>query len=128
LRDNGEVIRLKVPTDPFSSQIIRLAVYLVASRMNYDLSQLEDIRIAVDEASYYTLEHCLPSSTIEVEIRPGKEYLEVDLKSFVAGEESSKDALPKSFRRLIMESLVDDVEIRREGNRRLVLLRKKSPH
>jgi serine/threonine-protein kinase RsbW len=112
--NNGEVIRLRLPADPFSRQLIRLAVYLVASRMDFDLAQLEDLRIAVDEATNYVLDYTLNKTIIVVEIEPGKEYLEIILNSEVAKDSDARSVMPESFSRMIMECVVDDVEIKRE--------------
>ena len=123
--DNGEVIRLRVPAEQFSRQLIRLAVYLVASRMDFDLAQLEDLRIAVDEASNYVVVHSAEQSNLEVEIQPGKEYLEVVMTSQMAGNGESRAAVPESFSRMIMESVVDTVNLEREESICRISLRKR---
>jgi anti-sigma regulatory factor (Ser/Thr protein kinase) len=114
-----------LPADPFSRQLIRLAVYLVASRMEFDLAQLEDLRIAVDEASSYVLDYTPNNTTIEVEIGPGKEYLEIILNSSLAKDSDTRSVMPESFSRMIMECVVDDVKINREeGNCRISLVKR----
>ena len=112
--NSGDLIRLRLPADPFSRQLIRLAVFLVASRMDFDLAQLEDLRIAVDEATNYVLDYTPNRTTIEVEIEPGKEYLEIILNSKVAEDSDTRSVMPESFSRMIMECVVDDVQIKRE--------------
>lgn len=124
---NGDVIRLRLPAESFSRQLIRLAVYLVASRMNYDLSQLEDLRIAVDEASNYALGYCAVRSPLEVEIESGREYLEVNLTSQLAEHGETRSVMPESFSRMIMESVVDGVDVVREEGTCRISLRKRSP-
>lgn len=124
---NGEVIRLRLPAEPFSRQLIRLTVYLIASRMHFDLSRLEDLRIAVDEASNYAIAHSLRDSSLEVEIGPGKEYLEVVLKSKLAENGETRSVMPESFSRMIMESVVDQVDLQREEAACRISLRKKLP-
>lgn len=125
--DNGDVIRLRLPADPFSRQLVRLAVYLVASRMNFDLAELEDLRIAVDEASNYALGHSNDETTIEVEIEPGKEYLEIILTSQLAENGETRSMMPESFSRMIMESVVDGVDLQREEGTCRISLRKRCP-
>jgi len=127
LDDNGDVIRLRLPADPFSRQLVRLAVYLVASRMNFDLAELEDLRIAVDEASNYALGHSNDETTIEVEIEPGKEYLEIILTSQLAENGETRSMMPESFSRMIMESVVDGVDLQREEGTCRISLRKRCP-
>ena len=125
--NNGDVIRLKLPAEQFSRQLIRLAVYLVASRMDFDLSQLEDLRIAVDEASNYAVIHSPAETTLKVEIEPLKEYLEIVLTSQLAENGESRSVMPESFSRMIMESVVDAVDLKREEATCRISLRKRYP-
>jgi len=127
MENNGDLIRLRLPADPFSRQLIRLAVYLVASRMQFDLGQLEDLRIAVDEASNYTLEHTRNQSIIEVEIEPRREYLEVILTSELDENGNARSVMPESFSRMIMECVLDDVKIQKEKGTCRIYLRKQRP-
>ncbi|MDY6796191.1 MAG: hypothetical protein SWK76_13080 [Actinomycetota bacterium] len=124
---NGDVIRLRLPADPFSCQLVRLAIYLVASRMDFDLAMVEDLRIAVDEASTYAINHSPDKTTIEVEIEPGVEYLEINLTSKLAGNGETRTGMPESFSRMIMESVVDSVDLQREEDTCRISLRKKCP-
>ena len=127
LSDNEEVIRLRLPAEPFSRQLIRLAVYLVASRMDFDLTQLDDLRIAVDEASNYAVIHSPKQTNLEVEIEPGMEYLEIILTSQLAENGDSRSVMPESFSRMIMESVVDAVDLQREEATCRISLRKRCP-
>lgn len=127
MSDNEEVIRLRLPAEPFSRQLIRLAVYLVASRMDFDLTQLDDLRIAVDEASNYAVIHSPQQTNLEVEIEPGKEYLEIILTSQLAENGDSRSVMPESFSRMIMESVVDAVDLQREEATCRISLRKRCP-
>ncbi|MGQ9475958.1 MAG: ATP-binding protein [Actinomycetota bacterium] len=121
---NVDLVRLRLPAEPFSRQLIRLAVFLVASRMNFDLSRLEDLRLAVDEASSYAITHSPPDSLLEVALRPGKEYLEIELRSRLAEDSERRTAIPESFSRMIMESVVDHMDLRREEDSCRILLKK----
>ncbi|WP_287153174.1 hypothetical protein [Candidatus Solincola tengchongensis] len=125
MRDSGDTVRMRLPAEPFSRQLIRLAVFLVASRMNFDLSTLEDLRLAVDEASSYAISHSPPESSLEVEIEPGKEYLEVEFRSRFAEDGNKRTAIPESFSRMIIESVVDHLDLQREEDSCRILLRKR---
>lgn len=122
---NVDLVRLRLPAEPFSRQLIRLAVFLVASRMNFDLLRLEDLRLAVDEASSYAIAHSPPDSLLEVALRPGKEYLEIELRSRLAEDGERRTAIPESFSRMIMESVVDHMDLRREEDSCRILLKKR---
>jgi len=125
LASNNEIVRMRLPAEQFSRQLIRLAVYLVASRMDFDLSQLEDLRIAVDEASNYAVIHSPEETILNVEIEPGKEYLEIILISQLAESGESRSMMPESFSRMIMGSVVDDFNMQREESTCRISLRKR---
>jgi len=95
--------------------------------MDFDLSQLEDLRIAVDEASNYAVIHSPAETTLEVEIEPSKEYLEIVLTSQLAENGESRSVMPESFSRMIMESVVDAVDLKREEATCRISLRKRYP-
>jgi len=124
---NNDVIKLRLPAEHFSRQLIRLAVYLVASRMDFDLSELEDLRIAVDEASNYAIIHSPSDAILHVEIEPVKEYLEIVLSSQLAENGESRSVMPESFSRMIMESVVDAVDLKRDEEAYRISLRKQRP-
>jgi serine/threonine-protein kinase RsbW len=127
LDSKEDIVRLRLPTDPFSQQIIRLAVYMIASRMEFNLADLEDLRIAVDEASTYTLAQTSEESIIQVEIETGEEFLQIVLASTTSEDCAASLAVPASLSRLIMESVVDAVDIDNEEDVCRISLRKKSP-
>lgn len=125
MSDNNEIVRMRLPAEQFSRQLIRLAVYLVASRMDFDLSQLEDLRIAVDEASNYAVIHSPTETILHVEIEPSKEYLEIILTSQLAVSGESRSMMPESFSRMIMGSVVDGFDMQREESTCRITLRKR---
>jgi hypothetical protein len=125
LASNNEIVRMRLPAEQFSRQLIRLAVYLVASRMDFDLSQLEDLRIAVDEASNYAVIHSSEETTLNVEIEPSKEYLEIILTSQLAVSGESRSLMPESFSRMIMGSVVDAFDLKRDESTCRISLRKR---
>lgn len=125
--DTNDIIRLRLPAEQFSRQLIRLAVYLVASRMDFDLSQLEDLRIAIDEASNYAVIHSPSDAVLLVEIEPLREYLEIILSSQLAENGESRSVMPESFSRMIMESVVDAVDLERDETACRISLRKRCP-
>ncbi|NLJ41624.1 MAG: hypothetical protein GX352_08465 [Clostridiales bacterium] len=47
---NNDIISLKLPSKPEYVMVARLASAAVANRMNFDIDQIEDIKMAVAEA------------------------------------------------------------------------------
>lgn len=120
-----EVVRLRLPPDSLSLQLIRLSVYLVASRMDFDLSRVEDLNLAVEEAGRYVLERGNGGFPLLVEIIPGTEYLDIVLTSKVAQGKEAVCTLPETLAQRILKVLLDGFEIKREGENCRFFLRKR---
>lgn len=117
-----EVVRLTATAHPFYSQVIRVAVFLIASRLDFDLEQVEDLRIAVDEAWNHALTHAPAASDIEVEITIEPEAMHIALTSEVAEAHEESKGIPASFSRLILDAVSDEVSIEHaDGHCRIVL-------
>ena len=95
--------------------------------MDFDLAQVEDLRIAVDEASSYAINHSPNKTFIEVEIEPGVEYLDIILTSKLAENGETRSVMPESFSRMIMESVVDSVDLQHGEDTCRIYLRKRCP-
>jgi serine/threonine-protein kinase RsbW len=117
-----DVIRLTATAHPFYSQVIRVAVFLVASRLDFDLEQVEDLRIAVDEAWNHALTHAPAASDIGVEITVKPEAMQITITSQVAESFEGSRGIPASFSRLILDAVSDEVSIEHvDGHCRIVL-------
>lgn len=117
-----EVVRLTATAHPFYSQIIRVAVFLIASRLDFDLEQVEDLRIAVDEAWNHSISHAPADSDIEVAIELEPEAMRITLTSQVQETFEESKGIPASFSRLILEAVSDEVNIEHaDGHCRIAL-------
>ncbi len=119
-----DTINLKIAADAAYTQIIRLATFMVASRMDFDISRIEDLRIAVDEACNYAILNSAAKSYLEVRIRAKQDELEI-LISFQKSAASEKAQTDLGvFSRMILESVLDGFELFQEGELDRILLRK----
>ncbi len=119
-----DTINLKVVADAAYTQVIRLATFMVASRLDFDISRIEDLRIAVDEACNYAILNSEDRSYLEVSIRAKQDELEV-LISFKKSEEAKNSQSDLGvFSRMILESVLDGFELGSEGGQDRILLRK----
>lgn len=53
----SDMVRLDVPADPAYLAVVRTATAGLAARLNFTLDQIEDLRIAVDEACALLIDH-----------------------------------------------------------------------
>ncbi len=119
-----DTINLKIAADAAYTQVIRLATFMVASRLDFDISRIEDLRIAVDEASNYAILNSQDGDFLEVSIRAKPDELDI-LISFRKSPQAQKDQADLGvFSRMILESVLDGFELTREGETDRILLRK----
>lgn len=58
----GYQVELRLPNRPEFVAVARLSVSAIASRMNFDVEAIEDIKVAVGEACNNAIEHGCPST------------------------------------------------------------------
>lgn len=102
----GDSVELRVPADPAYLAVIRTAAAGLAARLDLTLDEIEDLRIAVDEACALLLDH---------RAHPGEDLFAV----FVVRDEAldvhvtgPASVLPdrSSFAWSVLEALVGSVE------------------
>lgn len=102
----GDSVELRVPADPAYLAVIRTAAAGLAARLELTLDEIEDLRIAVDEACALLLDH---------RVHPGEE-----LHTIFSMHESTLDVYvsgpatilpdPRSFAWSVLEALAGKVE------------------
>lgn len=101
-----ETVELKVPADPAYLAVIRTATAGLAARLDLTLDEIEDLRIAVDEACALLLERRVhPGRDLRASFAVGPGTLEVAISGPTA-------ALPErsSFAWSVLEALVGEVQ------------------
>jgi serine/threonine-protein kinase RsbW len=102
----SDTVDLRVPADPAYLAVVRTATAGLAARLDLTLDEIEDLRIAVDEACALLLEHqSHPDAQLHAAFTLGPSTLEV----FVTGPART---LPErtSFAWSVLEALVGEVE------------------
>jgi serine/threonine-protein kinase RsbW len=119
-----EVVRLTASPHPFYAQAIRVAVFLMASRLGFDLEQVEDLRIAVDEAWNHAISHSPPQGEVEVEVGVRPQGMRIVISSDITEQYEEPRDISGSFSRLILDAVSDDVRIEHEDGRCRITLSK----
>ncbi|MEJ2577626.1 MAG: ATP-binding protein [Kineosporiaceae bacterium] len=104
--DGGDTVDLRVPADPAYLAVIRTAAAGLAARLELTLDEIEDLRIAVDEACALLLDRrSHPGGHVEARFTIHPDVLEV----VVSGPAQS---LPErsSFAWTVLEALVGKID------------------
>ena len=79
--DSGEIVRdrvnVRMPADGAYLSVLRTATAGLAARLDFTLDEIEDMRIAVDEACAMLLSQAIPGSDLECSFMLGQDAMTV---------------------------------------------------
>jgi serine/threonine-protein kinase RsbW len=103
----SETVRLTIPAAHEFVRIARLTVSGVASRLGFDVDEIEDLRVAVDELSSL-LVGASGNGQLELSFAPREDGLEIEGRASVGdGFEPAVDDLTRQ----ILTVVVDEYEV-----------------
>src|ERR1044071_3788970 len=84
----GNAVSVTVPADVSYVSTLRLTTASLAARCGLTVDDIEDLRLAVDEACALLLPHAIPDSTLEArfELASGRLAVETSVQTDDAGE------------------------------------------
>jgi serine/threonine-protein kinase RsbW len=103
----AERLELRLPTSPSQLPAVRAMAADLALRMDFDLDAVEDLRLAVDEASATLASVALSDSPLTVVFEVSREGLRID--SWVPTA-TGVDVPRDGFGWAVLQTLVDSVE------------------
>lgn len=106
----AEVVRLVVPASLEYVRIVRLTTSGVASRLGFDIDELENLRVAVDELASLVLEHA-DGGTLDVDIIVRGDKLMIEGRAPVPlGTELQAESLTAQILRAVIDEYHVGVE------------------
>lgn len=97
-------ISIKIPPSSIYIKSVRLFAAGLGSDLDFNIEQIEDLKVLVSEAINYKL----GDSQIEIDFEVG----EKSLKVIVNGQDKSLDERALKMRDAILSALADDLEIK----------------
>jgi serine/threonine-protein kinase RsbW len=121
LQSTADAVVLTLPAAGAYLSVLRTTTAALASRLDFTLDAIEDLRIAVDEACALLLPHALPGSTLECVF----ELTDAGLLVRVTVPTADRPELDReSFAWTVLTALVDDVTSAAEDGHVSVSLRR----
>lgn len=116
-------VNVRIPPDTGYVPLLRTAVAGIAARESYTLDEVDDLRMAVEEAAVLLLRRGSDDAlSLDVTVRP--DGLEAVISTTPAGDEPIDEA---SFSWMILSALADKVHAEHgEGRVRVVLVKMRS--
>ena len=118
-----DVVTLRLPAAAAYLSVLRTATAGLASRLDFTIDDIEDLRIAVDEACAMLLAQCVPGADLECafELTPDAIAVSVTVPT-LDGEQPSRE----TFAWTVLTALAGEVDSAVDADRRVTLsLRKR---
>lgn len=119
----SDVVEVRVPAEPGYVSIVRLAAAGLAARCDLTVDDIEDLRLAVDEACALLLPHVIHGTPLQVQFRPAPGCVQVEAS--VATHDTA-ELNRTGFAWTVLEALAGTVEVRSDDGRVTVVLTKRS--
>jgi serine/threonine-protein kinase RsbW len=121
-RPDGDVVEVRVPADVGYVSTLRLTAAGLAVRCELTIDDIEDLRLAVDEACALLLPHAIPGSTLDARFELAYARLEVQASiTSVDGAQLDRTG----FAWTVLGALAAPIDVRREGERLTIALTKR---
>lgn len=116
----GDAVRLSVPAASAYVGVARSLAAGVATRLDFDLDHVEDLRLAVSEACALVLPLAVAGSELGIDLLVGDGQLTLEITSTTAAVDTPSD---QSFAWTVLTALADETEAELADGRLVVRLR-----
>jgi serine/threonine-protein kinase RsbW len=119
----SDVVTIKLPATGAYLSVLRTATAGLAARLDFTLDEIEDLRIAVDEACAMLLVQAVAGADLECEFRLESDTMCVSVRVFTQdGEQPSRD----TFAWTVLAALAGEVDSSSDVDKRVTIsLRKR---
>jgi serine/threonine-protein kinase RsbW len=122
LSDLRDVVTVRLPADSAYLSVLRTATAGLAARLDFNLDEIEDLRIAVDEACAMLLAQAVPGTDLTCEFELTDDAMSVAVSVLtVDGRQPSRD----TFAWTVLSSLAGDVDARVDADDRVIIVMQK---
>ncbi|MEV0144084.1 MULTISPECIES: anti-sigma factor [unclassified Nonomuraea] len=118
-----DVVSIRLPAASAYLSVLRTATAGLAARLDFTLDEIEDLRIAVDEACAMLLNEAVPGTDLTAEFELSGQEMQVRVEVATVGSSAPKR---DDFAWMVLTALADDVEAATDSpDRMAIVLRKR---
>lgn len=121
-RPDGEVVEVRTPAEVVYVSTLRLTAASLAARCDLTIDDIEDLRLAVDEACALLLPHAIPGSVLTTRFVLHAARLEVET-SVETAEAAEPDR--SGFAWTVLGALASSVDVRQAAGTLTIAVSKK---
>ena len=116
-----DVVEIQVPADVVYVSTLRLTAASLAARCDLTIDEIEDLRLAVDEACSLLLPHARTGSALQArfEVSPGRLAVQTSVHTDTAAEPDRT-----GFAWTVLGALASSVDVRQEADRLVIVVTK----
>lgn len=111
-----DTITLSVPARAEHTRLARLLAAAVATGAGFDIDEVEDVRIAVDELCSALVASAAPGSMLELTLRTDGDGLAVEGRTDATGDSATASALLDGLAAHVLAATADDHGVVRDGD------------
>jgi serine/threonine-protein kinase RsbW len=113
-----DVVVIRLPADSAYLSVLRTATAGLAARLDFTIDEIEDLRIAVDEACAMLLPQAVPGAEITCEFTLEEVAIRVDVSvASTTGDQPSRD----TFAWTVLSALAGDVDSSIDADHRITI-------
>jgi serine/threonine-protein kinase RsbW len=109
----GDVVEIKVPADSSYISLVRTATAALAARADFTVDEIDDLRIAVDEACALLLPDARPGTELVCRFTLTAAALRITVS---AQTDKAVAPAPTSFAWMVLTALAGDVAVHTDGD------------
>jgi serine/threonine-protein kinase RsbW len=122
-RVHGDHVQLSMPAESAYLSVLRTATAGLAARLDFTLDEIEDLRIAVDEACAMLLSQAIPGTSLECGFDLGPDQMTITVSVVAAGPRiPAKD----TFAWTVLSALAGSVDSRLGPEDRVAIVLQKA--
>jgi serine/threonine-protein kinase RsbW len=120
-RPEGDAVEVRIPADVVYVSTLRLTAASLAARCDLTIDDIEDLRLAVDEACALLLPHASGGSTLDArfQLSEGKLAVETSVATLDGAEPDRT-----GFGWTVLGALASTVDVRTDGERLVIAVTK----
>jgi serine/threonine-protein kinase RsbW len=119
LSDVRDVVTVRLPADSAYLSVLRTATAGLAARLDFNLDEIEDLRIAIDEACAMLLTQAIPGTDLECVFELGADLVTITVS--VTAAEARKPARD-TFAWTVLSALAGSVDSRLDADDRVSIV------
>ncbi|MFI6815259.1 anti-sigma factor [Nonomuraea sp. NPDC050328] len=118
-----DVVSARLPADSAYLSVLRMITAGLAARLDFTLDEIEDLRIAVDEACAMLLNESVPGTDLTAEFELAGQEMQVRVEVATVGNSTPKR---DDFAWMVLTALADEVDaVTDSPDRMAIVLRKR---